>query len=120
MPIPFDPVTASQEKARKLCGLRQEGSSVCDYAIRFRTSPAERGWNDAAVYDIFLKGLSMAIQDRLLPLDLLLDLHSLITLAIHTDNRIEHLDGPCTLELLQEKNFTSTGAESVRPHDQNG
>ena len=60
---------------------------VCDYAIHFRTLAAESGWNNTALYDIFLKGLSADIQDLLVSLDLPTSLDALITLAIRTDNR---------------------------------
>lgn len=78
----FNPVTTDRENARELCGLQQGGSSVCDHGIQFRTLAAESDWNNAALYDIFLKSLSLPIQERLLPLDLPTDLDSLIALAI--------------------------------------
>ena len=84
----FDPVTTERENARQLSGLRQGRESVCDYAVRFRTLAAESGWNDTALYDVFLKGLANHVRDRLLPLDLPTDLDGLITLAIRTDNRM--------------------------------
>ena len=54
----FDPVTTEREDARQLSGLRQGRESVCDYAVRFRTLSAERGWNATALYDVFFKGLA--------------------------------------------------------------
>lgn len=51
----FDPVSSSREKAQELSNLRQGRDSVCDYAIHFRTLAAESGWNNAALYDVFLK-----------------------------------------------------------------
>ena len=89
----FDPVSTDQKKARQLRRLKQGKESVCDYAIRFRTLAVESGWNTMALYDIFLKGLATPIQERLLPLDLIPDLDSLITLAIRTDNRLEEFKG---------------------------
>ena len=83
----FDPVCSSREKAQELSTLRQGKDSVCDYAIHFRTLAAESGWNNAALYDTFLKGLSAEIQDLLVPLDLPTSLDALIALAIRTDNR---------------------------------
>ena len=83
----FDPVCSSREKAQELSTLRQGKDSVCDYAIHFRTLAAESGWNNAALYDVFLKGLSADIQDLLVPLDLPTSLDALIALAIRTDNR---------------------------------
>ena len=83
----FDMVSSSREKAQELSNLRQGRDSVCDYAINFRTLVAESGWNNAALYVVFLKGLAPSIQDLLLPLDLPTDLEALIALAIRTDNR---------------------------------
>ena len=62
---------------------------MCEYAIHFRTLAAESGWNSAALYDAFFKGLAHSISERLLPLDLPPDLDSLIALAIRTDNQLE-------------------------------
>ena len=59
---------------------------MCDYAIHFRRLAAESGWNNTALYDIFLKGLSPDIQDLLIPLDLPTTLDALIALAIRTDS----------------------------------
>lgn len=87
----FDPVSSDREKARELSDLRQGGGSVCDYAIRFWTLAAESGWNESALYDVFLKGLSMPVQERLVHLDLPPDLDSLISLTIRTDNRMQEL-----------------------------
>ena len=87
----FDPVSSHREKAQELSTLKQGNGSVCDYAIQFRTLAAESGWNDTALYDVFLKGLSSAIQDLLVPLDLPTSLDDLITLAIRTDNRRNQL-----------------------------
>lgn len=77
------------ERRHELCNIRQGSDSVNDYAIRFRTLATDSGWNDTALYNVFLKGLSDQIQDLLLPLDLLSDLDSLITLAIRTDNCLQ-------------------------------
>ena len=86
-PSGVDPVSSSREKAQELSTLKQGKNSVCDYAIHFRMLAAESGWNNTALYDIFLKGLSPDIQDLLTPLDLPLSLDALITLAIRTDNQ---------------------------------
>ena len=82
----FDPVSSSREKAQELSNLKQGKDSICDYAIHFCTLAAESGWNNTALYDIFLKGLAPSIED-LLPLDLPTDVDALITLAICTDNQ---------------------------------
>ena len=65
----FDPVCSSREKAQELSTLKQGRDSVCDYAIHFCTLAAESRWNNVALYDIFLNGLSPDIQDLLVPLD---------------------------------------------------
>jgi len=96
------PVAADREKARQLCGLHQGKNTVCDFAIHFRTLAAESGWNTTALYDVFLKGLTNPVLERLLPLDLPSDLNSLIALAILTDNRLEEFK-----ELQQERSQTS-------------
>ena len=83
----FAPVCSSQEKAQELSTQKQGKDSVCDYAIHFRMLAAKSGWSNAALYDIFLKGLSPDIQDLLVPLDLPTSLDALITLAICTNNR---------------------------------
>ena len=87
----FDPVCSNREKAQELSLIRQGNQSVCDYAIHFRTLAAESGWNNTALYDIFLKGLSSELQDLLVPLDLPTTLDALIALAIRTDNRRSQL-----------------------------
>uniref|UniRef100_A0AAQ4RCN5 CCHC-type domain-containing protein n=1 Tax=Gasterosteus aculeatus aculeatus TaxID=481459 RepID=A0AAQ4RCN5_GASAC len=85
----FDPGATDRERARELSDIKQGSESVCDYAIRFRTMATESGWNTAALYDVFLKGLSDQIQDLMVPLDLPPELDSLIALAIRTDNRLQ-------------------------------
>ena len=86
-----DPVSSSREKAQELSSLKQGSGSVCDYAIRFRTLAAGSGWDDTALYNVFLKGLAAPIQDLLVPLDLPDDLDALIAPAIRTDNRLAQL-----------------------------
>ena len=87
----FDPVSSDREKAQELMGIRQGTNTVCDYAILFRTLAAESGWNSAALFDFFLKGLAAPIRELLVPLDLPSDLDSLIALAIRTDNRLREI-----------------------------
>lgn len=82
----FDPVSSSREKAQELSHLRQSKDLVCDYAIHFRTLAAESGWNNTALYDVFLKGLNPSIQDLLVPLDLPTDHDALIALTVRMDN----------------------------------
>lgn len=63
--------------------------SVSDYAICFRTLATDSEWNITALYDVFLKGLLGRIQDLLVPLDMPLDLDSLISLANRTDHQLQ-------------------------------
>uniref|UniRef100_A0A671YIT6 Gypsy retrotransposon integrase-like protein 1 n=1 Tax=Sparus aurata TaxID=8175 RepID=A0A671YIT6_SPAAU len=119
----FDPVTTSWEKAQELSSLKQGSSSVCDYAIRFRTLAVESGWNATALYDIFLKGLSTHIQDLLVPLDLPTDVDSLIALAIRTDNRLTQLQrqrgrGPATAESHLRTQAPAGSARHHSPQEQ--
>lgn len=85
----FDPISPDRDKARALSNIRQGTDPVCDYAIRFRTLATDSGWNSAALYDVFLRGLSDPIQDLLVPLDSPATLDSLINLAIRTDNCLQ-------------------------------
>lgn len=71
--------------------LRQGSASVSDYVIRFCTLAAESRWNSMALYDVFLKGLAVPIQEQLIPVILPSDLDSLISLAIRMDNRLREL-----------------------------
>ncbi|XP_077357364.1 uncharacterized protein LOC144004213 [Festucalex cinctus] len=87
----FDPENHDREKARALSRLQQGKESVSDYAIRFRTLATDSGWNAIALHDHFLKGLSPAIQELLVPVDLPADLDALISLAIRTDHRRQEL-----------------------------
>lgn len=87
----FDPVTTNWEKAQELSGLRQDKDTVCDYAICFRTLAAESGWNNTALYDVFLKGAGSSYSRLPHSIDLPKDLDSFIALAIRTDNRMSQL-----------------------------
>ena len=84
----FQHVTPGREAARMLVHLRQGRRRVADYAIEFRTVAAESGWNQTALMDAFLCGLSSALKDHLAALDLPEDLDALIALAIKIDKRL--------------------------------
>uniref|UniRef100_A0A8D0CYT6 Gypsy retrotransposon integrase-like protein 1 n=1 Tax=Sander lucioperca TaxID=283035 RepID=A0A8D0CYT6_SANLU len=84
----FQHVTPGREAARMLVNLRQGRRRVADYAIEFRTVAAESGWNQTALMDAFLCGLSSALNDHLAALDLPEDLDTLIALAIKIDKRL--------------------------------
>ena len=82
-----------------------------DYAIHFRTLAAESGWNNSALYNIFLKGLAPAIQDLLIPLDLPTGLDALIALAIRTDNRRSQLQGQREPKQSLGRSYHCTGVK---------
>lgn len=84
----FQHTTPGREAARAISSLRQGERRVADYAIEFRTLAADSGWNDAALLDSFLFGLSDPLKDQLAPLDLPEDLDSVIALAIKIDKRL--------------------------------
>lgn len=119
----FDPVTTSREKARELSGLKRGNRSICDYATHFRTLAAESGWNSTVLYDVFPKGLSTSIQDMLIPLDLPLDLDSLIALAQRTqpepqrrDSHALHHSVGWNLDLRPGPTSTCSSERRVRAH----
>lgn len=58
---------------------------VSDHTIQFRTHSAESTWNTSMLFDAVLHGLSPAMKDQLVPLDLRDDLDALITLTIKID-----------------------------------
>lgn len=68
--------------------LRQRGCRISDYAIEFRTLAAESDWNQEALFDNFIDGLSDPLKDQLAPLELPADLESLIALAIKINKRL--------------------------------
>ncbi|XP_063043653.1 uncharacterized protein LOC134437997 [Engraulis encrasicolus] len=84
----FDRSHAGREAAREIMALRQGTRSVFDYAIEFRTLSASCKWNDDALYDAFLNGLSDAVKDELVPRELPSELTELMDLAGRIDARI--------------------------------
>ena len=84
----FDRTAPGREAAKALVQLKQRNQRVSDYAIEFRTIAADSGWNDLALLDAFVNGLSGLVKDHLVPLDLPEDLDSVIALAIRIDNRL--------------------------------
>ncbi|KAI3370894.1 hypothetical protein L3Q82_007408 [Scortum barcoo] len=61
---------------------------VVDYAIEFRTLAADSGWNEVAIRDAFVTGLTEEIKDHLAPLDLPGNFESLVDMATRIDNRL--------------------------------
>ncbi|XP_061629564.1 uncharacterized protein LOC133478053 [Phyllopteryx taeniolatus] len=87
--------TPDREAARSLVTLQQGKRRVSDYAIEFRILAAETHWNNRALLDAFFQGLSPAVKDHLVLLDLPPDLDTLIALALKIDRRLldRKLDG---------------------------
>ena len=72
--------------------MRQGRQSVLDYAIEFRTLATDSGWNQPALVDAFLNGLSERVKDFLTPLDLPSELDALVSLAAKIDKRLLERD----------------------------
>lgn len=66
--------------------LRQVNCTVADFSVEFRTLAADAGWNDAALWGAFRKGLNEEIKDELASRDDPPSLNSLISLSIQLDN----------------------------------
>ena len=84
----FQTTSPGREAARSLVSLRQGRRRVTDFAIEFRTLAAESGWNESALSDAFLNGLSEVLKDHLAPLELPTELDALIALASRIDKRL--------------------------------
>uniref|UniRef100_A0A8C6P718 CCHC-type domain-containing protein n=1 Tax=Nothobranchius furzeri TaxID=105023 RepID=A0A8C6P718_NOTFU len=84
----FQYTRPGREASRALCQLQQKRRHVADYAIEFHTLAAACDWNQSALFDAFLSGLSSELKDMLAPLDLPEDLDSLIALPIKIDKRL--------------------------------
>lgn len=66
--------------------------SVAQYALDFHIASAESGWDQRALQGAFFHGLSENIKDELAARDESSNLGSLISLAIHLDNRLRERD----------------------------
>ena len=62
---------------------------MADYAVNFCMLAAESAWNQEALFDMFLHGVSEAVKDKLAARDLPTDFDSLIALTIHIDGRLQ-------------------------------
>ena len=60
---------------------------MADYAVDFRTLAAESAWNQEALFDMFLHGISEEIKDELAAQELPTDLDSLIALTIRINEQ---------------------------------
>ncbi len=61
----FDRSVRQDEAASKLAQLRQEGRSVTEYTIQFKTLAASCNWNEGALRAMFREGLNFEIQDEI-------------------------------------------------------
>lgn len=84
----FHHTTPGREAARALVELKQQQRCVSDYATEFCTLAAYSGWNDSALLDAFLHGLSDPIMDQLGPFGHSPDLDAVIAMATQINNRI--------------------------------
>eukprot|EP00064_Thunnus_orientalis_P019626 superscaffoldBa00004989_g19750 len=113
----FQQTAPGREAARALVKLRQGKKRVSDYAIEFRTIAAESDWNQPALFDVFLDGLSDTIKDQLPPLDLPAELDLLIALAIKIDKCLYERERgrtrPCGSPPLQRRQ--QAGSSSFSP-----
>ncbi len=110
----FDRSARGIEAARALSVLQQGEQSVSAYSIEFRTLAVSCGWNEKALWDHFLHGLSENVKDEIYSLELPVGLDKLVDLAIRVDDRIalrsRHRRGGFPRE-------RTMGAESVATSD---
>lgn len=85
----FDHSTPGREAARALKSLVQGRRRVSDYAVEFRTLSGDSGWNEPALIDAFLEGLSETLKDQMAPLEMPGDLDGVIALAVRIDGRLQ-------------------------------
>lgn len=88
----FDRSARGQEAADQLARLRQEGQSVTQYAIKFKTLAASCDWNEGACHAMFRAGLDEDIQDELATHDLPQDFDTLTNLALRIEGRLRRRD----------------------------
>lgn len=84
----FDRSAQGDEAAARLARLSQEGHSVTDFAIQFRTLAASCDWNEGALRSRFFEGLNEEIQDELSSHELPHNLETLINLALRVEGRL--------------------------------
>lgn len=82
----FDCSVKGGEDASKLAWLRQEGRSMTEYAIQFKTLAVSCNWNEGALQAIFQEGLNFEIQDEIAIHDLPQDLEGFINLASRVES----------------------------------
>lgn len=84
----FDHPLRGKEAAKRLLTLHQGARPVAEYAIDFRILATESGWDDTALQDVFIRGLSDNVKDELAARDETRCLDELISLATRLDNRL--------------------------------
>lgn len=85
----FQSFSPGQEAAHSLISLCQGHRTVLDYAIEFRTLAGDSGWNNTALTDAFLSGLSHKIKDQLVSLDVPEALGSVLSITNKTDRGLK-------------------------------
>ncbi|KAI3356003.1 hypothetical protein L3Q82_017274, partial [Scortum barcoo] len=85
---------------------------VVDYAIEFRTLAADSGWDDVAIRDAFVTGLTEEIKDHLAPMELPGNFESLVDMATRIDNRLHERER----ERRQGDRRSSEGWGALRHH----
>lgn len=84
----FDHPNHRSNASSPLLSLRQGSRSVADYSVDFWTLVMDAGWNDAALQEVFVKGLNEQLKDELAAQDEPSTLSALVSLAIRLDNRL--------------------------------
>jgi hypothetical protein len=84
----FDAQFSGREAAWKVIQLGQDSRSVADFVVDFRTLAAESAWNQEALFDMFLHGVSEEVKDEFAARESPTDLYSLIALTIGIDGRL--------------------------------
>jgi hypothetical protein len=80
---------SGRQATRKIIQLRQNSRSVADYEVDFRTLAAESAWNQQALFDMFLHGISEEVKDELASRELPTELDSLIASTTRIDERLQ-------------------------------
>ncbi|KAK3531891.1 hypothetical protein QTP70_034396 [Hemibagrus guttatus] len=100
----FEYPAGGKDTSLQLMELRQGSDSAVDYAIKFRTLAAQSGWNDTALWAVFCKGLSPALQTELTCREDATSLSQYVATAICLDN------------LLHQHRAGARPPISARPH----
>ncbi|MGL5598840.1 MAG: DUF4939 domain-containing protein [Aeromonas sp.] len=107
----FDRSARGDEAAALLSRLQQEGTTITDYAIRFKTLGAACDWNASALRARFLEGLDHTIADEMAVTDLPRDLDALIDLALRVESRLlrrRHLRSLSSRVMLPNRESSSS------------